>query len=32
VSCYWLFGGADPERFAAATRAGTVERDIPSNH
>lgn len=31
-TAYWLFGGADPQAFAAAARAGTVERDIPSNH
>ncbi|MER0445222.1 amidohydrolase [Streptomyces sp. Edi4] len=30
--CYWLLGGADPEAFAAALAAGTLERDIPSNH
>ncbi|MEU6995415.1 amidohydrolase [Streptomyces sp. NPDC046465] len=30
--CYWLFGGADPAEVAAAQRAGTFERDIPSNH
>ncbi|MFF3644502.1 amidohydrolase [Streptomyces sp. NPDC002564] len=30
--CYWLFGGADPEKVAAAQRGGTFERDIPSNH
>ncbi|WP_369214134.1 amidohydrolase [Streptomyces flavofungini] len=30
--CYWLFGGADPAKAAAAQRAGTFERDIPSNH
>ncbi|MFD9903345.1 amidohydrolase [Streptomyces sp. NPDC059063] len=30
--CYWLFGGCDPEAYAAAAAAGTVERDIPSNH
>jgi metal-dependent amidase/aminoacylase/carboxypeptidase family protein len=29
---YWLLGGADPAAFAAATAAGTVEKDIPSNH
>jgi amidohydrolase len=29
---YWLLGGADGATFAAATAAGTVERDIPSNH
>ncbi|MBO2454040.1 amidohydrolase [Actinomadura barringtoniae] len=30
--CYWLFGGTDPEKFAAAAKAGTVEREIPFNH
>ncbi|QEU91268.1 amidohydrolase [Streptomyces kanamyceticus] len=30
--CYWLFGGADPAEVLAAQRAGTFERDIPSNH
>jgi hippurate hydrolase len=29
---YWVLGGSDPEKFAAATAAGTVARDIPSNH
>lgn len=29
---YWLFGGADPQAFAAAFAAGTVASDIPSNH
>ncbi|MFJ2773225.1 amidohydrolase [Streptomyces sp. NPDC087300] len=30
--CYWLFGGADPAEVIAAQKAGTFERDIPSNH
>ncbi|QQC91877.1 amidohydrolase [Streptomyces alfalfae] len=30
--CYWLLGGADPAKVIAAQRAGTFERDIPSNH
>lgn len=30
--CYWLFGGADPAEVVAAQKAGTFERDIPSNH
>ena len=30
--CYWLFGGTDPAAFATAFAAGTVTRDIPSNH
>ena len=29
---FWFWGGADPEAFAAAYAAGTVERDIPTNH
>jgi hippurate hydrolase len=29
---YWVLGGCDPERFAAAVAAGTVASDIPSNH
>jgi hippurate hydrolase len=31
-SCYWVFGGIDAATFVAATQAGTVDRDIPSNH
>lgn len=31
-TAFWLFGGTDPGRFTAALRAGTIERDIPSNH
>lgn len=30
--CYWYFGGTDPAVFAKADEAGTVSRDIPSNH
>ncbi|WP_353941144.1 amidohydrolase [Streptomyces sp. HUAS MG91] len=30
--CYWMFGGLDPEQVAAAHKAGTADRDIPSNH
>ncbi|MFD4179528.1 hypothetical protein ACFWPB_00235, partial [Rhodococcus sp. NPDC058514] len=30
--CYWLFGRADPETYLAAAAAGTIDRDIPSNH
>ncbi|MEU1330675.1 amidohydrolase [Streptomyces sp. NPDC005865] len=30
--CYWLYGGADADEVIAAQRAGTFERDIPSNH
>ena len=29
---YWLFGGADAERFASALAAGRVNHDIPMNH
>jgi hypothetical protein len=29
---FWFWGGVDPAAFAAATAAGTVERDIPTNH
>lgn len=29
---YWMLGGCDPLHYAAATEAGTVRRDIPSNH
>lgn len=29
---FWFWGGADPQKFAEATAAGTVERDIPTNH
>ncbi|WP_223692492.1 amidohydrolase [Leifsonia poae] len=29
---YWILGGADPDSYLAAARAGTVDRDIPSNH
>lgn len=31
-SVFWFVGGVDAERFAAASEAGTVERDVPSNH
>jgi amidohydrolase len=30
-SVYWFVGGADPDIFAAAEKAGTVD-DLPSNH
>jgi hippurate hydrolase len=30
--CYWLFGGADPATWLAAEQAGTLDRDVPSNH
>ena len=29
---YWFLGGADPEAYAAAEAAGTLDTDIPSNH
>jgi amidohydrolase len=29
---YWLLGGADPQKVAAAMAEGTFESDIPSNH
>ncbi|MFK4806035.1 amidohydrolase [Microbacterium sp. ZW CA_36] len=29
---FWFWGGADPVAFAEAFAAGTVERDIPTNH
>ncbi|MFD2795096.1 amidohydrolase [Promicromonospora vindobonensis] len=29
---FWLLGGWDPAAYQAAARAGTVDRDIPSNH
>jgi amidohydrolase len=29
---YWILGGADAQKFAAAAAAGTLETDIPSNH
>ena len=29
---YWLLGGGDPDAFAAAAAACTLERDVPSNH
>lgn len=29
---YWILGGAHPETYLAAANAGTIERDIPSNH
>lgn len=29
---FWFWGGADPERFAAAEAAGTINSDIPTNH
>ncbi|ALV45083.1 amidohydrolase [Arthrobacter alpinus] len=29
---YWILGGAHPEKYLAAANAGTIDRDIPSNH
>lgn len=29
---YWILGGAHPEKFLAAAKTGTIDRDIPSNH
>lgn len=29
---FWFWGGADADAFRAATAAGTVESDIPTNH
>ena len=29
---YWFLGGTDGAQYAAASAAGAVERDIPSNH
>lgn len=29
---YWFWGGVDPQAFADASAAGTLERDIPTNH
>ena len=29
---FWFWGGVDPQKFAEAFAAGTVERDIPTNH
>ncbi|WP_249520960.1 amidohydrolase [Microbacterium sp. ER1] len=29
---FWFWGGVDPARFAEAVAAGTVEKDIPTNH
>jgi hippurate hydrolase len=29
---FWFWGGMDPAAFAAAQAAGTLERDIPTNH
>jgi len=29
---FWFWGGIDPEQFARAQAAGTIESDIPTNH
>ncbi|SFI73641.1 MULTISPECIES: amidohydrolase [Microbacterium] len=29
---YWFWGGVDPQKYADAVSAGTVEKDIPTNH
>ncbi|MGC5224050.1 amidohydrolase [Micromonospora sp. DT81.3] len=29
---FWFWGGVDSEAFAKATAAGTVDRDVPTNH
>ncbi|MFS0866101.1 amidohydrolase [Microbacterium sp. 179-B 1A2 NHS] len=29
---YWFWGGVDPQEYADAVAAGTVSRDIPTNH
>ncbi|MBO0980690.1 amidohydrolase [Microbacterium sp. SD291] len=29
---FWFWGGVDPEKFAAAAAAGTLDSDIPTNH
>jgi hippurate hydrolase len=31
-ACYWVFGGVDAAAYLAAAQAGTVDRDVPSNH
>lgn len=29
---FWFWGGVDPQKYADAAAAGTLERDIPTNH
>jgi amidohydrolase len=29
---FWFWGGVDPQAFADAKAAGTIDRDIPTNH
>ena len=29
---FWFWGGVDPEKFAAASAAGTLDQDVPTNH
>lgn len=31
-SCFWFFGGVDPQAWDAAEKNGTIARDIPVNH
>ncbi|MCI2423712.1 amidohydrolase [Saccharopolyspora sp. K220] len=31
-TCYWFFGGVEPAKYLAAKQAGSLSRDIPSNH
>ncbi|MGP4020073.1 amidohydrolase [Saccharopolyspora sp. 5N708] len=31
-TCYWFFGGVEQAEYLAAKQAGTLSRDIPSNH
>ena len=29
---FWFWGGVDPQQYADAAAAGTLERDVPTNH
>ncbi|MFG6502531.1 amidohydrolase [Microbacterium sp. P05] len=29
---YWILGGTEPSSYLAAAQAGTLDRDVPSNH
>jgi len=29
---FWFFGGHDPAAYAEALAAGSVDRDVPTNH
>ncbi|MDA3629666.1 amidohydrolase [Saccharopolyspora sp. WRP15-2] len=31
-TCYWFFGGVERGKYLAAREAGTLSRDVPSNH